>query len=160
MKGLPHNKKAMENREQYVETNLTETEGEIVVKLKTSKDKFRELVEKGQEQREKELMEMHPNEIDEDSAANRRKKKEVLRKIKKEQTRNHEFHYMTKHVGKGVNGSLKILHEKDEGMRITKTHTKRKDIEEEIMKHLLQKENKKSQSKGKNKGHRRRNNKT
>ena len=100
-KGLPYNKKAMENREQCAETNLTEKEGEIVVKLKKSKDKFRELVEKGQEQREKELMEMHPNEIDEDSAANRRKKKEVLRKIKREQTRNHEFHYITKHVGKG-----------------------------------------------------------
>ena len=98
VKGLPHNKKAMENREQCVETNLTETEGEIVTKLKKSKDKFRELVEKSQEQREKELMEMNPNEIDDESAASRRKKKEVLRKIKKEQTRNHDFHYMTKHV--------------------------------------------------------------
>ena len=106
-----------------------------MVKLKKAKEKFRELVKKGQEQREKELMEMHPNEIDEDSAANRRKKKEVLRKIKKEQTRNHEFHYITKHLGKGVNVSLKILHEKDEDMRIIKTHTKRKDIEEEIIKH-------------------------
>ena len=103
--------------------------------LKKSKDKFRELVEKGQEQREKELMEMHPNEIDDESASSRRKKKEVLRKIKKEQTRNHDFHYMTKHVGKGVNGSLKILHEKDEDMRIIKTHTKRKNIEEETIKH-------------------------
>ena len=56
-------------------------------------------------------MEMHPNEIDEDSAVNRRKTKEVLRKIKKEQTRNHDFHYITKHVKKGVNYSLKILHE-------------------------------------------------
>ena len=37
-------------------------------------------------------MEMHPNEIEEDSAVNRRKKKEVLRKIQKEQTRNHDFH--------------------------------------------------------------------
>jgi len=79
-------------------------------------------------------MEMHPNEIDDESAASRRKKKEVLRKIKKEQTRNHDFHYMTKHVGKGVNGSLEFLHEKDEGMRTIKTHTKRKKIEEEIRK--------------------------
>ena len=88
----------MENKEQCVETNLIEKEGEMVAKLKKSKEKFRELVEKGQEQRDKELMGMHPNEIDEDSAANRRRKKEVLRKIQKEQTRNHEFHYMTKHV--------------------------------------------------------------
>ena len=69
---------------------------------------------------------MHPNEIDDESAASRKKKKEVLRKIKKEQTGNHDFHYMRKHVGKGTNGSLKILHKKDEGMRIIKTHNKRK----------------------------------
>ena len=41
VKGLSHNKKAIENREQYVETSLKETEGKIVVKLKKSKDKFR-----------------------------------------------------------------------------------------------------------------------
>ena len=44
-KGLPHNKKDMENREQYVNTNLIEEEGEIVAKLKESKEKIRELVE-------------------------------------------------------------------------------------------------------------------
>ena len=48
-KGLPHNKKATENREQCVETNLIEEEGEMVVKLKKSKDEFRELVEMGKE---------------------------------------------------------------------------------------------------------------
>jgi len=42
---------------------------------------------------------------------------------------------MKKHVGQGVNGSLKILHEKDEDMRITKSYTKRKDIKEETIKH-------------------------
>ena len=105
------------------------------MKLKESKEKFNELVEKGQEHRNKELMKMHPNEIDEDSAANRRKKKEVLRNIQKEQTRNDDFHCITKHVGKGVNGSIKTLHEKDDDMRIIKIHSKRKDIEEEIIKH-------------------------
>ena len=134
-KGLPHNKKAIENREKHVETNLIEEEGEVVMKLKESKEKFKDLDEKGQECRDKELMEMHPNESDEDSAANRKKEKEVLRKIQKEQTRNHDFHYITKHVVKGVNGSLKILQEKDDNVKIIKTHTKRKDNEEEIIKH-------------------------
>ena len=64
-KGLPHNKKAMENREHYVETNFIEEEGEIVMKVKESKEKFKDRVTKGQEHRDKELMEMHPNEIDE-----------------------------------------------------------------------------------------------
>ena len=56
MKGLSHSKKAMENREQCVEINLIEEEGEIVVTLKKSKENFRELVEKEQEQWDKELM--------------------------------------------------------------------------------------------------------
>ena len=34
-----------------------------------------------------------------------------------------------------MNGSLKILHEKDADGKIIKTHTKRKAIEEEIIKH-------------------------
>ena len=42
---------------------------------------------------------------------------------------------MTKHVGKGVSGSLKMLHEKDDDTRTMKIHTKRKDIEEEMTKH-------------------------
>ena len=54
----------MENREHHVETNLMKEEGEIVMKLKESKEKFKELVEKGQECREKELMEIHLNEIE------------------------------------------------------------------------------------------------
>ena len=94
MKGSPHSKKAIENREQHVETNLIEKEGETVTKLKKAKEKFKELVKKGLEHRDKELMEMYPTEIDEDSVLNRRKKKEVLRKIQKEKTRNHDFHFI------------------------------------------------------------------
>ena len=75
VKGSPHSKKAMENREQHVETNLIEEEGETVTKLKEAKEKFKELVKKGLEHRDKELMEMYPTEIDEDSVLNRRKKK-------------------------------------------------------------------------------------
>ena len=72
-----------ENMEHHVKTNLIEEEGEIVIKLKESKEKVKELVEKGQEHRDKELMKIYPNEIDEDSEANKRKKKEVLRNIQK-----------------------------------------------------------------------------
>ena len=46
--------------------------------------------------RDRELMEMHPNEMNKDSEVNRKKKKKVIRKIKKEKTRNHDFHYITK----------------------------------------------------------------
>ena len=53
------------------------------MKLKEAKEKFKELVKKGQECRDKELMEMNPTEIDEDSMLNRRKKKKCREKSKK-----------------------------------------------------------------------------
>ena len=55
---------------------------------------------------------MHPHKMIEESEVNRKKKKEVLRKIKKEKTRNHDFYCTTKHAGRGVNGSLKCLMKK------------------------------------------------
>ena len=80
-------------------------------------------------------MEMHPNGIKEDSEVNRKYKKELIRKIKKEKTRNNDFHFITKHVGRGVNVSLKILHEKNKKWKIIKTHATRKAIKDEIINH-------------------------
>ena len=61
--------------------------------------------------RDRKLMEIHPKDIKEDTEVKRKRKKEVMRKIKKEKTRNHDFHCITNHVGRGVNGSLKTIHE-------------------------------------------------
>ena len=40
-KGSHHNKKAMENRKQHVQTNPIEEDVEIVMKLKEAKEKFK-----------------------------------------------------------------------------------------------------------------------
>ena len=42
---------------------------------------------------------------------------------------------MINHAGRGVNGILKTLHEKDSGENMMITHAKRKVIEEEIIEH-------------------------
>ena len=72
--------------------------------------------------------------MNEDSEVNRNNEKEEMRKIKRKK-RNHDFHHMTKDAGRGVNRSLKKLHEKDAEEKIMNTHTKRKTIEEEIINH-------------------------
>ena len=54
-------------------------------------------------------MKMHLNEMNKHSEVNKKKKKEVMRKIK---DINYYFHHITKNAGRGVNGSLKTLHEK------------------------------------------------
>ena len=44
----------------------------------------------------------------------KKKKKEIIRKMKKEKSRNHEFQHIKKHAGIGVNGILKRILVKDE----------------------------------------------
>ena len=53
---------------------------EIIHNTKKTKEKFKELVKKGQEMRDRELMEMWPNDINEDSEVNRKQRKEAMRK--------------------------------------------------------------------------------
>ena len=97
------------------------------------KEKCVELIKRGQEMRERNSLETHLNEINEDFEVNRKKKQEATRKTKKEKTRNHEFHHVTKHIGRGVKRILKNGMKK---IRIAmSTYGKRKAIEEEIIKH-------------------------
>ena len=72
--------------------------------------------------------------INEDSEVNRKRRKKWCEK-QTEKKRNDDFHCMAKHVGRGANGSLRMLHKKDEEGRAAKTHAARKAIEEEAMSH-------------------------
>ena len=49
--------------------------------------------------------------------------------MKNRKEKNHDFHYVTKHSGKGANRSLKMIHEKYAEGNAMSTHTKIK-IEE------------------------------
>ena len=96
----------MENREQNIVSDLNAEEIEIInntKKSKKAKDKFKELVKKDQEMRRREVMEMHPIDINEDSEVSRKRKKEAMRKMKKEKTINHNFHCITKHARREAN---------------------------------------------------------
>ena len=78
------NRIAMKNRKQCVDSDLNVEEVETINNIKIAKKKLKELVKKGQEIRDRELMEMNPNEINEDSEVNRKSRKEAMRKINKE----------------------------------------------------------------------------
>ena len=51
--------------------------------------------------------------------------------------RNHSFHYISKHVGKGSKGSLKRLHIVNEKDQIVKTYVDKESIEDNIRKHNI-----------------------
>ena len=57
----------------------------------------------------------------------------MIQRIVKEQRRNHDFHYMTRYIGKGERGNLRIIHIKDNENKIVKILTNRYDIENAII---------------------------
>ena len=74
---------AMGNREQHIERELKVGESEISNNLKKEKEKNSELIKRFQVTRDRELLEMHPNEMNEDSEFDGKKNKEVIVKLKK-----------------------------------------------------------------------------
>ena len=81
--GKLHNKIAMDNWKQCVGSKLNLEEAKIRNDLKKLKEKFKQLFKKGQEIRDREPIEMHSNDVNKDSEVNKKRKKEVTRKIKK-----------------------------------------------------------------------------
>ena len=57
--------------------------------------------------KEKELMDYHPIEINQEEENYKKKKKRILRRIKWAKQRNHMFRYLTRHAGKGRRESVK-----------------------------------------------------
>jgi uncharacterized surface protein with fasciclin (FAS1) repeats len=67
------------------------------------------LIGEGKEIREREILDFHHYEIENEMEKDKKKRKKIINNIVKNQQRLHTFHYLTKHVGKGVKGYLKKL---------------------------------------------------
>ena len=102
--------------------------------LKDAKTLWDEIVENGREYREKELLDYHPVELTEEGEKLAKKKKKVLAGIRKKLSRDHTFHYLSRHVGKGVKNNIKRLQVKNQNGS-TEIVIKREDIEEKIKDH-------------------------
>ena len=72
--------------------------------------------------------------MNEEAEARKKKKKETIKRIQKEKERNHAFQCIKKCTERGSNGSLKIIHVKNEEGKIMKTSAKINKVEEEITK--------------------------
>ena len=89
-----------------------------------------DLKEKGKEYREKELLDYNDIEIGNSTEKEKQLRKRIIQRIKKERYRLYAFKFLTKHVGRGVNGSLKRLHLSDEEGKIVQTFTNQEEIEQ------------------------------
>ena len=77
--------------------------------VENAKESWEEVVKNGKEMREKELLDYHNEEIIGEEPKIIKKKKRIIAGIKKKLKRNHTFHYLSRHVGKGMRESMKRL---------------------------------------------------
>ena len=96
--------------------------------LKASED-WKELHEKGKQIREEELLDYAESELANKIENEKKIRKRVLAKIKKEKDQLYQFKYLTKYIRKGGKESLRRLHEVDQEGNIIKTYLNKEDIE-------------------------------
>ena len=114
---------------QHVAIQTREEAQEWVEKAKIL---WAEVVENGKEMREKELLDYHHEEIIGDDVKLIKKKKRILAGIKRTMKRNHAFHCLSRHAGKGFRENMKRLKVMNENNEVEETLAKRDEIEERI----------------------------
>ena len=119
---------------QHVAIQTREEAQEWVEKAKIL---WAEVVENGKEMREKELLDYHHEEIIGDDVKLIKKKKRILAGIKRTMKRNHTFHYLSRHVGKGFAKKMKRLKVMNENNEVEETLVNRDEIEERIKQHNM-----------------------
>ena len=85
--------------------------------------------------REKELLDYYHEEIIGDDVKLIKKWKKILARIKKKIRRNHNFHYISRHIGKGVRENIKWLHVMNSNNEVDEMLIKREEIEDRIKQH-------------------------
>ena len=85
--------------------------------------------------REKVILDYYYTDLPNSTQKEKKIRKGVIKRIMKEQKRNHDFQYMTNYIRKGERGSLRTLHIKDAENNIIKILNNRYNIESTIMEH-------------------------
>jgi len=101
--------------------------------VKQAKSEWENVIKNGKELREKELLDYHHEEIIGDSVKAIKKKKKVIAGIKRKLRRDHTFHYLSRHVGKGKRQAMKRLEVSNDNNQRNEFIIKRELIEEKIM---------------------------
>ena len=108
---------------------------EAEAELKIAKDLWAEVIEKGKELREKELLDFHHQVLIDDGGKVSKKKKKIIAGIKNKMRKNHTFHYLSRHIGKGMRDNIKRLQTNNENNNNIKTIINREEIEARIKEH-------------------------
>ena len=91
------------------------------------------MIIRGKEFREKDLLECHHSEIISDDEDQLKIKNKIISGIKRKMQKNHAFHCIARHIGKGDREGIKRLHTVNQDNEIIKTSVNREQIEKEII---------------------------
>ena len=137
MKGIVVDKELIEKRRKEAELNEDDFRAvhEVEEALEKVKEEQNEIIEKGKEIREKEMLDYHHSEVICENDDQRKTKKKIISGIKKKLNKIYSFHYISRHVGKGEKYSIKRLHAVDKNNTIINTYMEQERIEQELSKY-------------------------
>ena len=105
---------------------------EVKQELERAKVQWKDIVERGKEIREQEILDYHYSVVSSEDENQRKMKKKIIAGIKRKLFKTHTFHYISRHVGKGDRDGIKRIHTVDDSNQIIKTYVNRKQIENKI----------------------------
>ena len=119
MRGKQINKEIMnkQKNEAIIEDSTTIIEEVETEQIKAQKEQ-KEILTKGQELWDKDIIDFYHSKLQNNTEAEKKRRKKIIQKIKCKKQRNHSFWYLTKHIGQGANTVLKRLHEVDQQNKI------------------------------------------
>ena len=79
------------------------------------------------------MLDYTESELANDTEKEKKTRKRVLVRIKKERDWLHQFKYLTKHIGKGGKESLRRLYKVDQERNIIKTDLNKEDIKSKLI---------------------------
>ena len=107
----------------------------IKERIEIAKEQWDDIIKKGKQIRENELLDYHYSEVSCENDDQRKTKEKILSGIKKSMNKMHSFHYISRHVGKGEREGIKRIHEVDENNKIINTYVDQESIEDRIIKY-------------------------
>jgi len=96
-------KEIAEIDDSYIELNIDQVKDQI----KIAQQQWEELILKGQEIREQELLDYHKVDIGNNTMKEKALQKRIIESIRKIQQRNYQFQYLSQNIRKGQHQSLK-----------------------------------------------------
>ena len=125
------------DKERYINDTINTTSGTTLQNPHSNEQKWNEMIVKGTEFWEKDLLDFHNAELQNDPEPQKKLRSKIINGVKKNKQHQHTFYYLAKHIRKEVRGNIKWLHIINENNQIVNTCINKISIENKIIKHNI-----------------------